>query len=96
MGHRTTSGAPLTLVWNFLLRSGSRYGAQGHLWGSLWGTGPSLWLSMSHYVAHDHLLGSLWGSLWGRGPSLWLSMGTGPSIELSMGQRSIYGAQGHL
>ena len=25
MGHRTTYGAPLTLVWNFLLRSGSRY-----------------------------------------------------------------------
>ena len=101
MGHRTTYGAPLTLVWNFLLRSGSRYGAQGHLWGSLWGTGPSLELSMglraiyrALYGAQGHLWGSPNGSLCGTGPSMWFSM------WLTMWHRSIsgalYGAQSHL
>ena len=111
MGHRAIYGALY----------GSLYGTQVHLWG----TGPSIGLSMghraingalyvAHYVAQVHLCGSQCGSLCGTGPSLELSMGlraisgalyggqshlwsslwvTGPS---SMGHRAIYGAQDHL
>ena len=89
MGHRTTYGAPLTLVWNFLLRSGSRYGAQGHLWGSLC-------LTMWHMTTYWALYGALYGAevhLWGAGPSIGLSMGhrasMGLSIWLSMWHRAL-------